>query len=308
MVDPALSASVNQLFINSSCSSGPHQGDPACPNAVLGDLRVRQAIQLSIDKQALVRGVLGDADQVAESLLPVGPYAPALVPAGLNPDKARQLLDQAGWSVGTDGIRTRDGVRAQLSLLITAGGSVSPAIAQVIQEKLQDVGIDTQIKEVPGAVLQGGFVGNSPLNLGAFDLVFASNTTPTDPQAYLHAHFASDQIPNPALQSGNNFSRIQDRIWTSRSRPLMARLTTGISGRFRANPGRRRDHSVVRVATGRCARELCRRLGTYQRERLCHLEYPELVAEQVASRAAQHNANAPGTKARSAEWRGHDRP
>ncbi len=210
MVDPALSASVNQLFINSSCSSGPHQGDPACPNAVLGDLRVRQAIQLSIDKQALVRGVLGDADQVAESLLPVGPYAPALVPAEFNPDKARQLLDQAGWSVGTDGIRTREGVRAQLSLLITAGGSISPAIAQLIQGNLQDVGIDTQIKEVPGAVLQGGFVGNSPLNLGAFDLVFASNTTPTDPQAYLHGHFASDQIPNPALQSGNNFSRIQD--------------------------------------------------------------------------------------------------
>jgi peptide/nickel transport system substrate-binding protein len=207
-VEPALSSTVNQLFVNTSCSSGPQQGDPACPNAVLGDLRVRQAIELAVDKQGLVHGVLADADKVAGSLLPVGPYAVDLPLSEFNPEKARQLLDQAGWGVGLDGIRSKAGVRAHLLLRISSGGTVSPAIAQVLQGNLQDVGIETEIRETSG--LFNGFVGNSPLTFGNFDLVFGSNQIPMDPQTYLHSHYASDQIPNPQSQTGNNFSRIQD--------------------------------------------------------------------------------------------------
>jgi peptide/nickel transport system substrate-binding protein len=208
-VEPAPSPSVNMLVLNSSCSGGARQGDPACTNPVLGDVRVRQAIELAVDKQAIVHGVLGDVDQVANSLLPVGPYESDIPPAEFSPDKAQQLLDQAGWVVGSDGIRNRGGVRAHLVLLIGSGGSISPLVAQVVQNDLQDVGIETEIKQSP--VVNSGFVGGSPYNLGSFDLGFGTNgCCPTDPQAYLQSHFASNQVPNPQLQTGNNFSRIQD--------------------------------------------------------------------------------------------------
>jgi peptide/nickel transport system substrate-binding protein len=209
-VDSAPSSSVSQLFMNTSCSSGPQQGDPACPHPILGDLRVRQAIDLAIDKQGLVHGLFADQVAAATSMLTVGPFAVNLPPTEFNPTKAQQVLDQAGWAVGSDGVRSKDGVRAHLSLIINAGGSVSESVSQVIQGNLQDVGIETVIKEVPNSVLSGGFPSNSPFSLGSFDLYSGSYTTPIDPQAFLRNHFASDQVPNSQLQSGINYDRVQD--------------------------------------------------------------------------------------------------
>jgi peptide/nickel transport system substrate-binding protein len=209
-VDSAPSSSVNELFMNTSCSSGPREGDPACPNPILGDLRVRQAIDLAIDKQALVHGLFADQVEGATSILTVGPFVVNLPPTEFNPTKSQQLLDQAGWAVGSDGVRSKDGMRADLSLIINAGGSASEAVSQVIQGNLQDVGIETEIKEVPNPVLSGGFASNSPFNLGSFDLYFGSYTIPIDPQAFLYNHFASDQVPNPQLQTGINYDRVQD--------------------------------------------------------------------------------------------------
>jgi peptide/nickel transport system substrate-binding protein len=206
--DPVPSPTVEVLSMNLSCSQGPQQGDPACPHPVLGDLRVRQAIDLAIDKQSIVHGLSADTVTLAESLLPIGPYEVNLPATRFNPDQARQLLDQAGWVVGSDGIRTKGTVRASLSLTIPAGGTISPPLAQVVQGNLQDVGIETQIKE--STALSGGFVGNSPFNLGNFDLVLSAPLIPTDPQSYLQGHYASDQVPNVQLQTGNNFARIQD--------------------------------------------------------------------------------------------------
>ncbi len=211
-VDPAPGpqAGVWQLFMNTSCSSGPQQGDPACPHPVLGDLRVRQAIELAVDKQALVHGLMADEVKVAGSLLPVGPYTVDLAPSEFNPNKAQQLLDQAGWVVGSDGIRTKGGVRAHLTLINGLGNRLAEETAQVIAGDLQAVGIETESKELPPSVLSGGFAANSPFNLGNFDLIMYLRGLPIDPQAYLHGQYASDQVPSRQLQTGNNVSRIQD--------------------------------------------------------------------------------------------------
>jgi peptide/nickel transport system substrate-binding protein len=114
-VDPAPGGSggIQELIVNTSCLSGLQQGDPACPNPVLDDLRVRQGIELAIDKQALVHGLLADlVKPVGSVMAPTGPYAVNLAPSELNPEKARQLLDQPGWVVGSVGIRSKSGVRA----------------------------------------------------------------------------------------------------------------------------------------------------------------------------------------------------
>src|SRR5215469_15277645 len=47
-IDPTPSPSTERMHLNVSCSSGPQQGDPACPHRVLADARVRQAIELGI--------------------------------------------------------------------------------------------------------------------------------------------------------------------------------------------------------------------------------------------------------------------
>jgi peptide/nickel transport system substrate-binding protein len=207
-VDPAPNG-VEQLYVNTSCSSGPQQGDPACPNAVLGDVRVRQAIELAIDKQGLVHNLMADLVKPAVSVLPsMGAYAVDLQPSEFNPDKSRQLLDQAGWVVGADGIRGKGGERGHLSLFVSPTNTLSVQTAQVIAGELQDVGLEAEIRESPA--LANGFVGHSPLNLGNFDLAVFGGGIPTDPQGTLYNRYASDQVPNPQLQTGSNFDRIQD--------------------------------------------------------------------------------------------------
>jgi ABC-type transport system substrate-binding protein len=59
-------------------------------------------------------------------------------------------------------------------------------------------------------VLGAGFAGHSPLSLGSFDLDLMTDTYPMDPQGFLRGEYASDQVANPQLQTGNNFSRMQD--------------------------------------------------------------------------------------------------
>jgi peptide/nickel transport system substrate-binding protein len=209
-IAPVPWGTVEKLYLNTSCPSGPQQGDPACPHPVLGDVRVRQAIALSLDKQTMAHSLLGDQTQPATSVIPVGPYSPDLAGTDYNPDQARQLLDQAGWTVGSDGIRTKDGVRGHLRLASVAGDTFRAQEEQLIQQDLQDVGFEVEIQNLPGSVIANGFLGNSPLALGTFDLGLLSSSYQMDPQAYLVAFFGSAGLPNPQTQIGNNYPRMAD--------------------------------------------------------------------------------------------------
>ena len=65
---------------------------------------------------------------------------------------AGRILDEAGWVMGADGIRARDGVALQLHFLNPPGGHA--ANAEVVQEQLRLVGIDTRFE-----VAEGGTYG-----------------------------------------------------------------------------------------------------------------------------------------------------
>ncbi|MBV9359174.1 MAG: peptide ABC transporter substrate-binding protein [Chloroflexi bacterium] len=208
VVDPAPDG-LMELLLNSSCPGGSRQGDATCPHPILGEVRVRQAIELAIDKQALVHGLLADEISPTGSILPTGPYAVDL-PSEFNPGKARQLLDQAGWVIGADGIRSKGDLRAHLTVFTAIGNTLNLQTAQLIERDLRAVGIETDSKEVP--TLAGGFAGQSPLSLGTFDLAVFSRTITIDPQASLVSQFASDQVPNAQLQTGGNWGRVRDPI------------------------------------------------------------------------------------------------
>lgn len=208
-VQPA-PASVLQLFMNESCPSGPQQGDPSCSHPILGDLRVRQAIDMAIDKRALAQGLMQGRVEPTGSLLPAGLFKVDRPAGDFNPDGARQLLDQAGWSVGPDGTRARDGVRAHVSIMSVIGNRLVEQTVQVIEGELQDVGIETEGKGSTLSVLGGGFATNSPFYLGNFDMAVFMRSVPVDPQVYLYTQFGSSQVPTPQIQTGQNWVRVQD--------------------------------------------------------------------------------------------------
>jgi peptide/nickel transport system substrate-binding protein len=213
VIQPKPSPRVERLILNASCPSGPQQGDPACPHPVLGDLRVRQAIELAIDKKAIVDKLLFGKTTVATSVIPLGWFAPTLMPSEYNSGRAKQLMDEAGWRPGSDGIRSKDGVRANIEFGTTTGDRLREQTQQVIQEQLKDIGIEVEIKNSPSAVLLGGWQDNAPRARGNFDmLMWTTNVDGLDPQAHLESYFQSTQIPTEAARSGRNYHRIKDPI------------------------------------------------------------------------------------------------
>ena len=81
-------------------------GDLSYPagNDVTCDLAVRQAINLAVDRQAMIDGVLAGYGHAAYSVSDGTPWASADMQVEQDLDKARQLLDEAGWQLGQDGV------------------------------------------------------------------------------------------------------------------------------------------------------------------------------------------------------------
>ncbi len=211
VVHPAAGAGVERLILNTSCPSGPQQGDPACKHPVLGDLRVRRAIDLAIDRQTLVDELLGGKTTVATSILPAGPYAVHLPREGPDPAAARRLLDEAGWAVGADGIRVNaDGVRASLAFTTTTGARLREQAQALIRQQLLTVGIELNIANLPSPMLFGSWQDGAPMARGSFDIAMFTITSPIDPQADLYNLFHSSRVPTERVRAGQNYQRILD--------------------------------------------------------------------------------------------------
>jgi peptide/nickel transport system substrate-binding protein len=112
------------------------------------DVRVRRAIDLSIDRERVVRVELAGFGTPAFG--PVPPESPlsASVESKPNPTTADSLLDAAGWTRGADGVRVRNGKPFSFELLTV--GSADNAIEQLIQSDLQARGIRMSIRQMEG--------------------------------------------------------------------------------------------------------------------------------------------------------------
>ncbi|MET7403308.1 ABC transporter substrate-binding protein [Dactylosporangium sp. NPDC005572] len=116
------------------------------------DIAVRRAIQAGWDREAVRKTVLTDSYSVATSVL--APSVPGYVDYGgtilkFDPDKARRILDEAGWAPGADGIRVKDGKRLEVKLLGINNLVVNKPAYESIQQDLKKIGIDLQLTVVP---------------------------------------------------------------------------------------------------------------------------------------------------------------
>jgi ABC-type transport system substrate-binding protein len=114
------------------------------------DVRVRQAINHAVDKEGIIRAVfLGVGAEVANAVY-MTPVVNGYVAAGnyaYDPERAAQLLEEAGWMMGPDGVRVKDGERLVLSLY-TRRGSVTGDFetAELVQGMLAEVGIEVDMQ------------------------------------------------------------------------------------------------------------------------------------------------------------------
>jgi peptide/nickel transport system substrate-binding protein len=109
------------------------------------DVGVRQALIHAIDRQAIVDSVLFGQGSVSDSpVAVVGAFDADAVPERYpyDPAIANQLLDEAGWTVGADGIREKDGRAFSVNGYFDSGNSLLEVIVAVVQEYWRAVGIE----------------------------------------------------------------------------------------------------------------------------------------------------------------------
>ncbi len=181
----------------------------------LTDLRVRQALVLGIDRKTLVgRLFSGHATIAATWINQLEPnYTTDGVDTyGYDPDRARALLKQAGWTPGADGIcRNAAGDRLSFEFSTTSGNRVRELSQQVMQSQWKAIGVEVTIKNEPSR----SFFGETMRKRSYQGLAEYANFTRVGlpPTVF----YASSAIPTAA----NNYT---GQNWSGWSDPAMDKL------------------------------------------------------------------------------------
>ncbi|MDB4895609.1 MAG: extracellular solute-binding protein family 5 [Firmicutes bacterium] len=162
--------------------------------APLDDIKVRQAIQQAINKQEVVDGgFYGLATEAKSPVAPGLPGAPAdaaQTSYKYDPAKAGQLLDEAGWKMGANGIREKDGKPLKLELWYSKGANIEVVIP-MLQAQLKKVGIQIDLKQLEWAAYL------EALRAGKHELMYMSiRYTTADGVLYFYFHSGQRPAPN----------------------------------------------------------------------------------------------------------------
>ncbi len=146
------------------------------------DVRVRQAISYAIDKNEIIQGVL-----LGLGLKATGPYKPDT--QWYNPkvkkyphdvEKAKTLLAKAGWRASEkDGKLQKDGKPFEFTILTNQGNETRAKCAEIIQRRLQTVGIKVKIRTVEWSAFINDFIDKKN-----FEAVILGWTLGQDPDIY----------------------------------------------------------------------------------------------------------------------------
>ena len=161
----------------------------------LEDVKVREAVFTGMDRETLAQVRFNGMDYTEN--LP-GSFALFQNQKGYqdnfgglvtyDQDKAKQLLDEAGWAEGSDGIREKDGKKLTLRYVTFGDSQLVKSTAAAMQKMMKDIGVDLQVAERPSSdfsqviaerefdVLTSGFVSYDPYGVAYFKQVYASDS------------------------------------------------------------------------------------------------------------------------------------
>ncbi|MFL1380031.1 MULTISPECIES: ABC transporter substrate-binding protein [unclassified Nocardiopsis] len=121
------------------------------------DPLVREALVLGFDHEEAAEVVTGGHPVALDSLITESPYlcvpenGPVWETPGFDPARAGELLDEAGWELGPDGVRQRDGEPLTISFIYDAGSETHAPAAELVREYWLEIGVETELQAMDGA-------------------------------------------------------------------------------------------------------------------------------------------------------------
>ena len=177
-----------------------------CGKPMFADPKVRRALYIGCDKVKWINDVqYGIPPRTLSYLHPSHwAYNADLKDPGYDPRKAAEMLDGAGWKMGSDGIREKDGVKLKFSMSTTAGSKAREQAEALIQANWKEIGVAMEIKNMPASVVWGEYTTKSQ-----FDTLMVGwePTVGMDPDYTARCH--SKQIP-VKYNTGSNYVQYEN--------------------------------------------------------------------------------------------------
>jgi peptide/nickel transport system substrate-binding protein len=138
------------------------------------------------------------------------PYVdPSLKPYPFDMAKAKQLLDEAGWKVGADGIREKDGVKLDLRYGTTTR-DVRQSAQAIIQQELASVGVKVELLNYDSDIFFASYADKGPTYSGDLDIYEWSDVPTAFPDPDI-AYWLCSEIPSDQNPQGLNAQFLCDK-------------------------------------------------------------------------------------------------
>ncbi|MFJ6865159.1 ABC transporter substrate-binding protein [Streptomyces termitum] len=175
-------------------------------NPVTGDTAVRRALDVAVDRQAMVDKILEGAGKPAYGPVPTGsPWFARGTERRHDLDGARKILDEAGWKPGPDGVRAKNGVRASFPLWYLSGDKLRQDHALAYASDAKKAGIEIKTQAGTWEVIEPRMKS---------DAVLAGGGSPGDPDfdqyLLLKSELAGDGFNNMAWYDNKTVDRALD--------------------------------------------------------------------------------------------------
>jgi peptide/nickel transport system substrate-binding protein len=197
--------------------SKPFDDDPTAdvPHPILGDHRVREAITYAVNRERINDDLFEGRFFDIDSPLDVGWMQCQVEPFVYDPERAKQLLEEAGWNdEDGDGVReahgvagVADGTALRLTMHGYTGYSDLELMELAIQEDLKNAGIEVTIENQEFAVLFGSWDEGSPRMLGDFDILIYDGGLDAEPGKDTYRRLHPNQVPTAETPGGTNVTR-----------------------------------------------------------------------------------------------------
>lgn len=188
----------------------------AMGNDVTLDLSVRRALTYAIDRDAVIENVLSGYGKPAYSVSDDMPWSSDDMKVELDRDLAARLLDDAGWTIGSDGVRAKDGVRAAFDIWYSSDDSARQAIANELSNQFAQIGIEASPRggswdeiyshQYEQPVLWG-WGSNSPIEVYALNYSTGWGNYACYESAAIDAHL-DEALAQPAIEDSYDYWRL----------------------------------------------------------------------------------------------------
>jgi peptide/nickel transport system substrate-binding protein len=172
---------------------------------ILKDIKVRKALITGLNREDLVKALFeGKQEPAVHSISPKDPWFTKdpkdIVIYPYSKREAGKLLDEAGWKMGGDGYRMKDGKKMSLVFMTTAGNKTRELVQVFLQDQYKQLGIEIVTKNEPARVFFGDTMRKR--NYGAMAMFAWISSPENSPRSTFH----TVSIPNEKNGwSGQNF-------------------------------------------------------------------------------------------------------